>query len=123
MKRHTLAVSNPIHEVPEELQMKLQPIRTSRRPSDRSERGGSRDSYKDVSSLHLPNERFSPTRRASDSLASSGLHKYQLSNLEKIYNQTVTSSQQSGSRQSSPNSLKQLQQECHELQVGTRNLF
>ena len=35
VKRHTLAVSNPIHEVPEELQMKLQPIRPSRRSAER----------------------------------------------------------------------------------------
>ena len=75
-----------------------------------------RDSYKDVSSLHLPNERFSPVRRASDSLANSNIHKYQLCNLEKLYNQTVTS-QQPVPRQSSPTSLKQLQQECQELQV------
>ena len=64
-----------------------------------------------ANSLHLPNERFSPVRRASDGLAN--LHKYQ-SHLEKIYNQTIS---QSGSRHNSQSSLKQLQQECQELQV------
>ncbi|XP_062578305.1 serine/threonine-protein kinase SIK3-like isoform X1 [Saccostrea cucullata] len=115
-KRHTLAMSNPIHEIPEELQKKLslQPIRTQRRGSalgtmSLPERVASTpNSF--ANSLHLPNERFSPVRRASDGLAN--LHKYQ-SHLEKIYNQTI---QQSSSRHNSHSSLKQLQQECQELQ-------
>jgi serine/threonine-protein kinase SIK3 len=69
-----------------------------------------------INSLHLPNERFSPVRRASDGLAN--LAKYQ-SHLEKIYNQTL---QQSSSRNSSHSSLKQLQQECQELQVKLYNV-
>ncbi|XP_034301766.1 serine/threonine-protein kinase SIK3-like isoform X2 [Crassostrea angulata] len=115
-KRHTLAMSNPIHEIPEELQKKLslQPIRAPRRGSALGtmplpERVASTpNSF--ANCLHLPNERFSPVRRASDGLAN--LPKYQ-SHLEKIYNQTI---QQSGSRHSSQSSLKQLQQECQELQ-------
>ncbi|RUS88220.1 hypothetical protein EGW08_003986, partial [Elysia chlorotica] len=36
------------------------------------ERGSHRDSFKDVTALHLPSERFSPVRRASDGSAISG---------------------------------------------------
>ncbi|KAK3097997.1 hypothetical protein FSP39_015178 [Pinctada imbricata] len=120
-KRHTLAMSNPIHEIPEELQKKLslQPIRSQRRGGAHllPERGNSApNSFSNQ--LQLP-ERFSPVRRASDGVAN--LHKYQV-HLEKIYNQTLTS-QQSGSRHSSQSSLKQLQHECQELQkqVSTRD--
>ncbi|XP_052253636.1 serine/threonine-protein kinase SIK3-like isoform X3 [Dreissena polymorpha] len=107
-KRHTLAVSNPINEVQEELRMSQQPIRPARRSS---ERGLSPYSYKEGDMLHPPSERFSPVRRASDGL--SGVNKHQLSNLERLYNQTLVSQ---GARHSSQNSLKQLQHECHELQ-------
>ncbi len=69
-------------------------------------------SYKEGDMLHPPSERFSPVRRASDGL--SGVNKHQLSNLERLYNQTLVSQ---GARHSSQNSLKQLQHECHELQV------
>ena len=60
-------------------------------------------------------------RRASDGLSGSALHKHQLTNLEKIYNQTLINQQ--STRPSSQNSLKQLQQECHELQVGGVKFF
>lgn len=83
-----------------------------------------RDSFKDLHSLHLPSERFSPVRRASDGVA--GLQKHQ-AHLEKIYNQTISSTAPSpagggggggpSSRHSSHSSLKQLQLEHQELQV------
>ena len=68
-----------------------------------------RESYKDTHSLHLPSERFSPVRRASDSLTS--MNKYQ-THLEKIYSlsQSTPSSRHS--------SLKQLQKECQQLSVS-----
>ncbi|XP_021371632.1 serine/threonine-protein kinase SIK3-like isoform X1 [Mizuhopecten yessoensis] len=112
-KRHTLAMSNPMHEIPEELQRKLslQPIRSGRR--NHFPGGGSLtpNSFRDVNSLHLPNERFSPVRRASDGLPN--LHKHQ-SHLEKLYNQTL-------STRHSHSSLKQLHQECQELQKQVCN--
>jgi len=69
-------------------------------------------SYKEESMLHIPSERFSPVRRASDTLA--GVNRNQLSHLERIYNQTLVNQ---SARHNSQNSLKQLQHECHELQV------
>ncbi|XP_060076284.1 serine/threonine-protein kinase SIK3-like [Ylistrum balloti] len=114
-KRHTLAMSNPMHEIPEELQRKLslQPIRPVRR--NHFAGGGSLtpNSFRDVNSLHLPNERFSPVRRASDGLPN--LHKHQ-SHLEKLYNQNLNT-------RHSHSSLKQLHHECQELQkqVSTRD--
>ncbi|XP_012937201.1 serine/threonine-protein kinase SIK3 homolog [Aplysia californica] len=126
VKRHTLAMANPINEIPEELQQKLslhQPLRARRSTGllSPSERTPHRDSYKDVHALHLPSERYSPVRRASDGSAISGKHQ---AYLENLYNQTVgqTSSQHgrsaspSTSRHNSHSSLKQLQMECHELQ-------
>jgi len=65
-----------------------------------------RDSLKEVNSLHLPSERFSPVRRASDGIAS--LCKYQ-NHLESLYDQTLA-------RQSGHSSLLQIQQECQQLQ-------
>ncbi|XP_050415171.1 serine/threonine-protein kinase SIK3 isoform X2 [Patella vulgata] len=123
-KRHTLAVANPVNEIPDELQQKLslQPIRARRSggllsPQERP----SRETYKDINSLHLPNERFSPVRRASDGL--SNLHKYQ-THLERIFKETIgqqqltvhsaTSLRSTG--RGSASSLKALQQECQELQ-------
>ena len=76
-----------------------------------------RDSLKDLNSLHLPSERFSPVRRASDGLTN--LHKYQ-SYLEKIYQQTLGGTTDMLGRSSGAphhSSLKQLQQECQQLQV------
>ncbi|KAK0069240.1 serine/threonine-protein kinase SIK3 [Biomphalaria pfeifferi] len=110
-KRHTLAMVSA-----EELQQKLslqQPMR-SRRSSgllSPSERTFYRDSFKDVHALHLPSERFSPVRRASDGTAISGKHQ---SHLESLYNQTV--SHGTSQPTTSHSSLKQLQLECHELQ-------
>ena len=79
-----------------------------------------RDSFKDVHSLHLPNERFSPVRRASDGLAN--ISKYQAACLEKLYNQTLggqgSAAAQSSPRHSSQSSLRQITHECHELQVS-----
>ena len=70
-----------------------------------SDRG---DSLKEGHALHLPSERYSPVRRASDGLTS--LHKYQ-SHLEKLYQQTVSGGP------SVTSSLKQLQNDFRELQV------
>ncbi|XP_067679924.1 serine/threonine-protein kinase SIK3-like [Haliotis asinina] len=126
-KRHTLAMANPMNEIPEELQQKLslQPIRHRRGGGllSPTERSTTRDSFKDITTLHLPNERFSPVRRASDGLAN--LPKYQQLHLEKIFNQTLGAQQQQqqqqqqqgqGSRHNSQNSVKAIQQECQELQ-------
>lgn len=123
-KRHTLAMANPIHEIPEELQQKLSlhPIRNRReRLLSPSERAQTRDSFKDLHSLHLPLERFSPVRRASD--GHTGLQKHQ-AHLEKLYNQTVSGgsintlgSAGPSSRHSSHSSLKSLHQEHQELQM------
>ncbi|XP_071177063.1 serine/threonine-protein kinase SIK3-like isoform X2 [Mytilus edulis] len=132
-QRHTLAMSNPMSEIPEELQKKLslqQPLRSGRRGSHLIERqaavvlrNGRAPSptcstlREPINSLHLPSERFSPVRRASDGLQN--LSKFQSLHLEKIYNQTL----QSTSRNNSSTSLKQLQHECQELQnnVGNRD--
>ena len=76
-----------------------------------------RDSFKDLHSLHLPSERFSPVRRASDGLQ--GVQKHQ-AHLEKLYNQTIAGGNPAslGIRDSFHSSLKSLQQEHQELQVG-----
>ncbi|KAK7499798.1 hypothetical protein BaRGS_00008889, partial [Batillaria attramentaria] len=128
-KRHTLATANHIHEIPEELQQKLSlhPIRNRRAGLlSPTERTAARDSFKDLHSLHLPLERFSPVRRASDGLA--GVQKHQ-AHLEKLYNQTVSGanvntlgSGGSSSRHSSHSSLKSLQQEHQELQMQVSNV-
>ena len=75
-----------------------------------------RDSFKDLHSLHLPSERFSPVRRASDGLQ--GVQKHQ-AHLEKLYNQTIAGGNSSslGGGGSFHSSLKSLQQEHQELQV------
>ncbi|XP_074652388.1 serine/threonine-protein kinase SIK3-like isoform X2 [Tubulanus polymorphus] len=112
-RRHTLAMEHPVQELSQELQQLLaskQPIKGRRFP----ERSPNRDTYKDPSSLQLPNERYSPVRRASD--GTTNLKKYQ-NHLEKLYNQTLSS--QSGSRH---NSLKQLHQEYHQLQNRLKEL-
>uniref|UniRef100_T1JFK1 non-specific serine/threonine protein kinase n=1 Tax=Strigamia maritima TaxID=126957 RepID=T1JFK1_STRMM len=64
-----------------------------------------RDNYKDINTLHLPFERFSPVRRASDGSTSISQGRAQL---EKLYNQTLGSGDAS--------SLRVLQQECQNLQ-------
>lgn len=68
-----------------------------------------RESLKNINSLHLPSERYSPVRRASDGAPNV---KYQ-AHLEKLYNQALS---QPGSCH---NSLKQLRQECVQLQKAT----
>ena len=73
-----------------------------------------RESYKDVNSLHLPNERFSPVRRASDGMTS--INKYQCHHLEKLYHQTLS---QPSSRNSS---LRALQAEHCQLQRVAGNM-
>ncbi|GFR75317.1 LOW QUALITY PROTEIN: serine/threonine-protein kinase SIK3-like [Elysia marginata] len=81
------------------------------------ERGSHRDSFKDVTALHLPSERFSPVRRASDGSAISGKSQ---AYLESIYNQTVGGHSGelsgSGSQPNSHSSLQQLHLECSRLQ-------
>ncbi|XP_042333047.1 serine/threonine-protein kinase SIK3 isoform X2 [Sceloporus undulatus] len=96
-KRHTLAMTNPTAEIPPDLQRQLgqQPFRSraSHLAPDQH-----RYVYKDSNTLHLPTERFSPVRRFSDGAASIQAFKAQL---EKMGNHS---------------SIKQLQQECEQLQ-------
>ncbi|XP_063167107.1 serine/threonine-protein kinase SIK3 isoform X3 [Candoia aspera] len=96
-KRHTLAMTNPTAEIPPDLQRQLgqQPFRSraSHLAPDQHRYG-----YKDSNTLHLPTERFSPVRRFSDGAASIQAFKAQL---EKMGNHS---------------SIKQLQQECEQLQ-------
>ncbi|KAM3830493.1 serine/threonine-protein kinase SIK3 isoform 3-T3 [Vipera latastei] len=96
-KRHTLAMTNPTAEIPPDLQRQLgqQPFRSraSHLAPDQH-----RYVYKDSNVLHLPTERFSPVRRFSDGAASIQAFKAQL---EKMGNHS---------------SIKQLQQECEQLQ-------
>uniref|UniRef100_A0A8C6XRD4 non-specific serine/threonine protein kinase n=1 Tax=Naja naja TaxID=35670 RepID=A0A8C6XRD4_NAJNA len=96
-KRHTLAMTNPTAEIPPDLQRQLgqQPFR-SRAPHLAPDQH--RYIYKDSNTLHLPTERFSPVRRFSDGAASIQAFKAQL---EKMGNHS---------------SIKQLQQECEQLQ-------
>ncbi|XP_078593006.1 serine/threonine-protein kinase SIK3-like isoform X1 [Branchiostoma floridae x Branchiostoma japonicum] len=103
-KRHTLAVPDA---VPVELQDKLaqRPLKPRGGLLAPPHRSSGRDSYKDVHSLHLPSERYSPVRRASDGAAS--LHAFR-AHFEKLSSQGSVSSQKS--------SLKQLQQEYQQLQ-------
>ncbi|KAH9499422.1 SIK kinase 3 [Bulinus truncatus] len=114
-KRHTVAMVSA-----EELQQKLslqQPVRSRRSVGGLlTDRPPYRDSFKDVHALHLPSERFSPVRRASDGTAVSGKNQ---SHLESLYNQTI--SHMTG-QLSSHSSLKQLQLECHELQKQSGNV-
>ncbi|XP_054853817.1 serine/threonine-protein kinase SIK3 isoform X1 [Eublepharis macularius] len=96
-KRHTLAMASPTAEIPPDLQRQLgqQPFR-SRASHLAPEQH--RYVYKDSNTLHLPTERFSPVRRFSDGAASIQAFKAQL---EKMGNHS---------------SIKQLQQECEQLQ-------
>ncbi|CAH1796976.1 unnamed protein product, partial [Owenia fusiformis] len=115
-KRHTLAMTSPAYEVTEELQERLamqQPIRSRRCAAslltspdkDRIPTGG-RECYKEQHILVVPNERYSPVRRASEGAA--GVQRYQ-THLEKLYNQTIN-------KGSAHNSLKELHQEYQQLQ-------
>ncbi|XP_015990404.2 serine/threonine-protein kinase SIK3 isoform X3 [Rousettus aegyptiacus] len=98
-KRHTLAMTNPTAEIPPDLQRQLgqQPFRSRVWPPHLVP-DQHRSSYKDSNTLHLPTERFSPVRRFSDGAASIQAFK---AHLEKMGNNS---------------SIKQLQQECEQLQ-------
>uniref|UniRef100_A0A8C3UU25 non-specific serine/threonine protein kinase n=1 Tax=Catharus ustulatus TaxID=91951 RepID=A0A8C3UU25_CATUS len=98
-KRHTLAMTNPTAEIPPDLQRQLG--QQSFRPRAWAPHLGPdqhRSIYKDSNTLHLPTERFSPVRRFSDGAASIQAFK---AHLEKMGNNS---------------SIKQLQQECEQLQ-------
>nr|XP_021526836.1 serine/threonine-protein kinase SIK3 isoform X4 [Aotus nancymaae] len=98
-KRHTLAMTNPTAEIPPDLQRQLgqQPFRSRVWPPHLVP-DQHRSTYKDSNTLHLPTERFSPVRRFSDGAASIQAFK---AHLEKMGNSS---------------SIKQLQQECEQLQ-------
>uniref|UniRef100_A0A7N4V6X8 Serine/threonine-protein kinase SIK3 n=1 Tax=Sarcophilus harrisii TaxID=9305 RepID=A0A7N4V6X8_SARHA len=98
-KRHTLAMTNPTAEIPSDLQRQLgqQPFRARVWPPHLVP-DQHRSVYKDSNTLHLPTERFSPVRRFSDGAASIQAFK---AHLEKMGNHS---------------SIKQLQQECEQLQ-------
>ncbi|XP_016060227.1 PREDICTED: serine/threonine-protein kinase SIK3 isoform X2 [Miniopterus natalensis] len=98
-KRHTLAMTNPTAEIPTDLQRQLgqQPFRSRVWPPHLVP-DQHRSTYKDSNTLHLPTERFSPVRRFSDGAASIQAFK---AHLEKMGNNS---------------SIKQLQQECEQLQ-------
>ncbi|NXT76456.1 SIK3 kinase, partial [Zapornia atra] len=98
-KRHTLALTNPTAEIPPDLQRQLG--QQSFRPwawAPHLVPDQHRSIYKDSNTLHLPTERFSPVRRFSDGAASIQAFK---AHLEKMGNNS---------------SIKQLQQECEQLQ-------
>uniref|UniRef100_A0AC11CNI5 SIK family kinase 3 n=1 Tax=Ovis aries TaxID=9940 RepID=A0AC11CNI5_SHEEP len=98
-KRHTLAMTSPTAEIPPDLQRQLgqQPFRSRVWPPHLVP-DQHRSTYKDSNTLHLPTERFSPVRRFSDGAASIQAFK---AHLEKMGNNS---------------SIKQLQQECEQLQ-------
>ncbi|XP_053528192.1 serine/threonine-protein kinase SIK3 isoform X3 [Artibeus jamaicensis] len=98
-KRHTLAMTNPTAEIPPDLQRQLgqQPFRSRVWPPHLVP-DQHRSTYKDSNTLHLPTERFSPVRRFSDGAASIQAFK---AHLERLGNNS---------------SIKQLQQECEQLQ-------
>uniref|UniRef100_A0A671EJ92 Serine/threonine-protein kinase SIK3 n=1 Tax=Rhinolophus ferrumequinum TaxID=59479 RepID=A0A671EJ92_RHIFE len=98
-KRHTLAMTNPTAEIPPDLQRQLgQQAFRSRVWPPHLVPDQHRSTYKDSNTLHLPTERFSPVRRFSDGAASIQAFK---AHLEKMGNNS---------------SIKQLQQECEQLQ-------
>ncbi|KAG8434527.1 hypothetical protein GDO86_012777 [Hymenochirus boettgeri] len=100
-KRHTLAMTSPTAEIPTDLQRQLgqqQAFRNRAWPPHLVP-DPHRSMYKDSNTLHLPAERFSPVRRFSDGAATIQAFK---AHLEKMGNQN--------------SSIKQLQQECEQLQ-------
>ncbi|KAM4651203.1 LOW QUALITY PROTEIN: serine/threonine-protein kinase SIK3 [Discoglossus pictus] len=99
-KRHTLAMTNPTAEISPDLQRQLgqQGFRTRGWPTHLVP-DQHRSMYKDSNTLHLPAERFSPVRRFSDGATTIQAFK---AHLEKMGNQN--------------SSIKQLQQECEQLQ-------
>ncbi|KAG9482150.1 serine/threonine-protein kinase SIK3 [Eleutherodactylus coqui] len=99
-KRHTLAMTCPTAEIPPELQRQLgQAAFRNRVWPPHLIPDQHRSMYKDSNTLHLPAERFSPVRRFSDGAATIQAFK---AHLEKT-----------GQHNSS---IKQLQQECEQLQ-------
>ncbi|KAK7800286.1 hypothetical protein U0070_017432 [Myodes glareolus] len=98
-KRHTLAMTSPTAEIPPDLQRQLgqQSFRPRVWPPHLVP-DQHRSTYKDSNTLHLPTERFSPVRRFSDGAASIQAFK---AHLEKM---------------GTNSSIKQLQQECEQLQ-------
>ncbi|XP_053547361.1 serine/threonine-protein kinase SIK3 [Bombina bombina] len=100
-KRHTLAMTSPTMEISPDLQRQLgqqQSIRSRGWPTHLAP-DQHRSMYKDSNTLHLPAERFSPVRRFSDGAATIQAFK---AHLEKMGHQN--------------SSIKQLQQECEQLQ-------
>ncbi|KAM3923471.1 serine/threonine-protein kinase SIK3 [Leptodactylus fuscus] len=99
-KRHTLAMTSPSAEIPPDLQRQLgqQGFRNRVWPPHLIP-DQHRSMYKDSNTLHLPAERFSPVRRFSDGAATIQAFK---AHLEKTGHQN--------------SSIKQLQQECEQLQ-------
>ncbi|CAH2320218.1 serine threonine- kinase SIK3 isoform X1 [Pelobates cultripes] len=100
-KRHTLAMTSPSAEIPADLQRQLgqqQSFRNRAWPPHLAA-DPHRSMYKDSNTLHLPAERFSPVRRFSDGAATIQAFK---AHLEKMGNHN--------------SSIKQLQQECEQLQ-------
>ncbi|XP_053308607.1 serine/threonine-protein kinase SIK3 [Spea bombifrons] len=102
-KRHTLAMTCPSAEIPTDLQRQLGQQQSFRNrawpPHLAVDQHSIRSMYKDSNTLHLPAERFSPVRRFSDGAATIQAFK---AHLEKMSNQN--------------SSIKQLQQECEQLQ-------
>ncbi|XP_040183598.1 serine/threonine-protein kinase SIK3 isoform X1 [Rana temporaria] len=100
-KRHTLAMTCPTAEIPPDLQRQLgqqQSFRNRVWPPHLAP-DQHRSMYKDSNTLHLPAERFSPVRRFSDGAATIQAFKAHL--------------ERTGHHNSS---IKQLQQECEQLQ-------
>ncbi|KAM9299651.1 serine/threonine-protein kinase SIK3 [Gastrophryne carolinensis] len=100
-KRHTLAMTNATAEIPPDLQRQLGQQQSFRNRGwlPHLVTDQHRSMYKDSNTLHLPAERFSPVRRFSDGAATIQAFK---AHLEKTANQN--------------SSIKQLQQECEQLQ-------
>ena len=65
------------------------------------------DSLKEPNAHHLPSERYSPVRRASDGVFGLAMPRHHHMHLEKLYNQALAQSP----------SLKQVNRENEELQV------
>ncbi|XP_061432783.1 serine/threonine-protein kinase SIK3-like [Lethenteron reissneri] len=106
-KRHTLALANPAAEVSADLQRQLaqQPIKGGRRSSqllspEQQLQQQQHSRYKETNTLCIPSERYSPVRRLSDGAASLQAFRSQM---QHSCGSTLNSS------------IKQLQQECHQL--------
>nr|CAD7444367.1 unnamed protein product [Timema bartmani] len=118
-KRHTLAMASA--EEVQEAQRKMvqlqqqQPMRTRRtglltvmeRPPGCLGLIGIRESFKEVNSLHLPQERYSPVRRASEGSASNLGAQYKTSPQHNFQTQIILDKE---------SKVKALQQEYQQLQ-------